>query len=50
LPFDELMEAFEACKTIDGVTIYDLSEYLEIPPNFIIRAIDTYVRLGKQIL
>ena len=49
LPFDKLMEAFEACKTADRVTVFDLSEYLDLPEDFIIRAIEDYMQMGKQI-
>jgi len=50
LPFDKLMDAFEACKTADGVTVFDLSEYLDLSEDFIIQAIEDYIRMGKQIL
>jgi len=50
LPFDELMEAFDACRTYEGVTICDLADYLDLSPNFINRAIEEYIRMGKQIL
>lgn len=50
LPPDMLMDAFEACKTFEGVTLYDLSEYLDMPEEFIKYAIDLYATLGKKIL
>jgi len=50
LPFDKLMEAFEICKTEDGISIYDLANYLDMPPDFIKMAIEQYIKLGKQIL
>ena len=50
LPFDKLMDAFDACRTVDGVTVYDLAEYLSVTPEFVIKAIELYVSAGKQIL
>lgn len=32
LPLDELMGAFEACRTSEGVSIHDLADYLDIEP------------------
>lgn len=50
LPFDRLMQAFESCKTADGVALHDLADALDVTPEFILRAIGLYTCLGKQIL
>lgn len=50
LPFDDLMDAFEACKTVDGVILDDLAKYLSMPTDFVTRAIELYGQLGKMIL
>jgi len=47
-PFDELMKAFGACATADGVTAHDLAEYLDTTADFVLRAIEIYVRLGEM--
>lgn len=49
LPFDKLMEAFEACKTVDGVSVYDLAEHLGVTSDFVNRAINEYICLGKKL-
>lgn len=50
LPFDLLMEAFGACKTMDGVSLYDLADYLDMTPNFVKHTIENYIRAGKELL
>lgn len=50
LPLDRLIDAFEACKTLEGVTVYSLSEYLDMPEAFIVYAIELYTTMGKEIL
>lgn len=50
IPFDELIDAFNACRTADGVSVHDLAEHFEVTTDFIIRAVEQYLRMGKQIL
>lgn len=48
LPFGELLQAFNACKTFDGISVYDVAEYLDLPQEFIERAVIEYLRLGED--
>lgn len=50
LPFDRLMDAFEACRTEGGVTVYELAEYLGLPPAFVLLAAEEYLCMGKELL
>lgn len=50
VPLDELMDAFEACRTAEGVTTYDLADYLGVTDDFVVRAVEQYVRWGELIL
>ena len=50
IPFDELMDAVDACRTVDGVTVYDLAEHLSVTPEFVTQAVEQYVIWGKMIL
>ena len=50
LPFDELENAFYACKTSNGVSVYDLAEYLDMTVDFILYAIQLYLRKAKRIV
>lgn len=50
VPFDELMKAFDACRTVDGISVYDLADYLAVTTDFVYMAIEQYVICGKLIL
>ena len=44
VPMDELMCAFEACKTSEGASVRALAEYLDVTVDFLLYAVDLYVR------
>lgn len=48
LPFETLREALELCKTAEGVSIYDVAEHLEVPPDFVELAITHHISLGED--
>lgn len=50
LPFDALMDAYDACRTAEGVTAHDLAEHLDVTPEFILKAVEIYTALGKKLL
>ena len=50
VPFDTLMDAFDACRTADGVSEYDLADYLGVTPEFVLRSAEEYSRLGMMIM
>jgi len=50
IPFDVLMDAFDACRTAEGVSVHDLAEHLGVTPDFVVRAVEQYERWGNQIL
>lgn len=47
LPLEKFMNAIEACKTFEGVNIYDLADFLDVTDEFIIKAIQEYICVGK---
>ena len=49
VPLDELSRAMDACKTIDGVSLCDVAEYLQITESFLKTAIETYLQIGYAI-
>lgn len=50
LPYEKLTDAISACRTEDGIDIISLAEHLSMTPDFVLRAIGVYGRLGKEVL
>ncbi|GHV08774.1 hypothetical protein FACS1894217_11760 [Clostridia bacterium] len=46
LPLDKLLEAAEAVRADDRLDVSELAAYLGLTPEFVLRAISVYTRMG----